>query len=96
MNHSLAIHLQPYVVQVVNSFISPFISSTVIVLFAAVIFVPSAKAQSGFWSWHPVKRLLAVIFLTPFVPLCFFIWPFLLLAWLLRPRCHCQSCQDDD
>jgi hypothetical protein len=94
MNHSLAIHLQSYVVQVVNSFISPFISSTVIVLCAAVVFAP--KTESGYWSWHPVKRLLVVIFLIPFVPLCIFIWPFLLLAWLLRPRCNCQSCQDDD
>ena len=65
MNHSLAIHLQSYVVQVVNSFISPFISSTVIVLCAAVVFAP--KTESGYWSWHPVKRLLVVIFLIPYL-----------------------------
>jgi len=90
MTESLAIELQPYVAQAVNS----LIFFAFLALLAAAILIP--KTKSGYWSWHPIKRLLVAIFLTPVLLLCIFIWPLVLLGWLLRSRCHCQNCQDDD
>ena len=85
-----AIALLPYVVKALNI----LTSFAILALCVALIFLPTS--QSGFWSWHPMKRLLAVIFLPPVILLGIFLWPFALLAWLMRPRCNCHDCQDDD
>lgn len=40
-----------------------------------------AKSESGFHSWHPVKRVLAFVFL-----------PLALFHWLAVGRCNCGQC----
>jgi ABC-type microcin C transport system permease subunit YejB len=90
MNHTVTVGFLTNVLRTIHILISLAIPA----LGLAVVFLP--KTTTGFWSWHPLKRLLAVIFLLPVIPLCIFIWPFLLLAWLMRPRCNCLNCDDDD
>jgi len=60
----------------------------------AFIFVP--KTDSGIWSWHPLKRLLALFFLPILFLVIIFLWPVVLFGWLLRSRCYCASCLLDD
>jgi hypothetical protein len=90
MNQPFSIEVLPYVLGAINILI-PF---AVLGLCVAVVRHP--RTEIGYWSWHPVKRLFVPILLTPVGLLCIFIWPLVLLGWLLRPRCNCHSCQDDD
>jgi hypothetical protein len=90
MSQSFAVEMLPYVLKALNTL--GFLAE--IALWIAVIFLP--RTQSGFWSWNPLKRLLAAIFLPPVILLGIFLWPLVLIGWLSRPRCNCCNCSQDD
>ena len=49
----------------------------------ALVFLPRSK--SGFYSWHPVKRVLTIVF-----------FPFALFYWWATSGCFCARCRHTD
>ena len=49
----------------------------------ALVFLP--RSETGFFSWHPVKRVLAIVFV-----------PFVLFYWWATSGCFCARCCQTD